>query len=149
MSRSWRYCGRSKGEGRSRGFAAREGLASDVLSLETAMLWGRGERAAGPAAVAEEGAVEAVSGGGVALRRAYAIGICSVEEIGPSLSHAKQPAESKKLSPQPAYGNHGGARVAIVFARLFAGISSIPTWSRPMPPISAVRRLCARPTANG
>ncbi|SPF45266.1 hypothetical protein SBA1_570008 [Candidatus Sulfotelmatobacter kueseliae] len=47
-----------------------------------------------------------------ALRKAYGIGICSVEEIG---SFASQPAsspESKKL-PQPANGNgnHGGPKV--------------------------------------
>ena len=47
-----------------------------------------------------------------ALRKAYGIGICSVEEIG---SFAGQPAsrpESKKL-PQPANGNgnHGGPKV--------------------------------------
>ena len=43
-----------------------------------------------------------------ALRKAYGIGICSVEEIG---SFARQPAsnpESKKL-PQPANGNGNGA----------------------------------------
>jgi hypothetical protein len=46
-----------------------------------------------------------------ALRKAYGIGICSVEEVG---SFAGQPAsgpESKKL-PQPANGNgHGGPKV--------------------------------------
>jgi hypothetical protein len=47
-----------------------------------------------------------------ALRKAYGIGICSVEEIG---SFASQPAsspESKKL-PQPSNGNrnHGGPKV--------------------------------------
>jgi hypothetical protein len=47
-----------------------------------------------------------------ALRKAYGIGICSVEEVG---SFAGQPAsrpESKKL-PQPASGNgnHGGPKV--------------------------------------
>jgi hypothetical protein len=45
-----------------------------------------------------------------ALRKAYGIGICSVEEIG---SFAGQPAsspESKKL-PQPANGNGGGRTV--------------------------------------
>jgi hypothetical protein len=47
-----------------------------------------------------------------ALRKAYGVGICSVEEIG---SFAGQPAsrpESKKL-PQPANGNgnHGGPKV--------------------------------------
>ena len=47
-----------------------------------------------------------------ALRKAYGIGICSVEEIG---SHAEtSPSsrrESKKLPPQPANGNYGSPKV--------------------------------------
>ncbi len=40
-----------------------------------------------------------------ALRKAYGIGICSVEEIG-SLAEPAQPSrDSKKLPPQPANGN--------------------------------------------
>ena len=46
-----------------------------------------------------------------ALRKAYGIGICSIEEIGsftePSLSSQKP----KKISPQPANGNYGGPKV--------------------------------------
>ena len=48
-----------------------------------------------------------------ALRKAYGIGICSVEEIG-SLSESTPPSrESKKLPPQPVNGNngHGGPKV--------------------------------------
>ena len=47
-----------------------------------------------------------------ALRKAYGIGICSVEEIG-SFAESSSPArESKKLPPQPANGNgHGTATV--------------------------------------
>jgi hypothetical protein len=48
-----------------------------------------------------------------ALRKAYGIGICSVEEIG-SFAEPPQPArESKKLPPQGSNGNgnHGGAKV--------------------------------------
>ena len=47
-----------------------------------------------------------------ALRKAYGIGICSVEEIG-SFAESSPPArESKKLPPQPANGNgHGSATV--------------------------------------
>lgn len=40
-----------------------------------------------------------------ALRKAYGIGICSVEEIG-SAAEASQPRGAKKLPPQPA-GNNG------------------------------------------
>jgi hypothetical protein len=46
-----------------------------------------------------------------ALRKAYGIGICSVEEIG-SFAEPPQPSrEPKKLPPQPANGNHGGPKV--------------------------------------
>jgi hypothetical protein len=43
-----------------------------------------------------------------ALRKAYGIGICSVDEIG---SLTEPPRESKKLPPQPANGNYGGPKV--------------------------------------
>ena len=43
-----------------------------------------------------------------ALRKAYGIGICSVEEIG---STAQSLTESKKLPPHPANGNYGGPKV--------------------------------------
>ena len=46
-----------------------------------------------------------------ALRKAYGIGICSVEEIG-SLAEPSQPSkESKKLPPQPTNGNHDSPTV--------------------------------------
>jgi hypothetical protein len=45
-----------------------------------------------------------------ALRKAYGIGICSVEEIG-SFAEPQLPQKSKKLPPQPANGNHGGPKV--------------------------------------
>ena len=45
-----------------------------------------------------------------ALRKAYGIGICSVDEIG-SLAEPQSPRESQKLPPQPAKGNCGGAKV--------------------------------------
>jgi hypothetical protein len=45
-----------------------------------------------------------------ALRKAYGIGICSVEEIGSSaqLGSSQQP---KKLPSQPVNGNYGGPKV--------------------------------------
>ena len=46
-----------------------------------------------------------------ALRKAYGIGICSVEEIG-SLAEPQQPSrEPKKLPAQPANGNYGGPKI--------------------------------------
>jgi hypothetical protein len=48
-----------------------------------------------------------------ALRKAYGIGICSVEEIGSFPEPPQSARESKKLPPQPANGNgnRGGAKV--------------------------------------
>jgi len=46
-----------------------------------------------------------------ALRKAYGIGICSVEEIGSFAESAPSSQESKKLPPQPANGNYGGPKV--------------------------------------
>jgi hypothetical protein len=46
-----------------------------------------------------------------ALRKAYGIGLCSVEEISSSAEWSQSSRESKKLRPQPANGNYGGPRV--------------------------------------
>jgi hypothetical protein len=46
-----------------------------------------------------------------ALRKAYGIGICSVEEIGSVPEPAHSARESKKLPPKPANGNYGGPKV--------------------------------------
>ena len=46
-----------------------------------------------------------------ALRKAYGIGICSVEELG-SLAEPRQSSlESKKIPSQPVNGNYGGPKV--------------------------------------
>jgi hypothetical protein len=42
-----------------------------------------------------------------ALRKAYGIGICSVEEIGSSAEPAPSSRETRKLPPQPANGKNG------------------------------------------
>ena len=48
-----------------------------------------------------------------ALRKAYGIGICSVEEIGSLAEPQQSSRESKKLPPPPSNGNgnHSGAKV--------------------------------------
>ena len=46
-----------------------------------------------------------------ALRKAYGIGICSVEEIGSSAEPRQSCQQSKKLPAQPANGNYGGPKV--------------------------------------
>jgi hypothetical protein len=46
-----------------------------------------------------------------ALRKAYGIGICSVEEMGAFTESSQSYRETKKISPQPANGNYGGPKV--------------------------------------
>jgi hypothetical protein len=49
-----------------------------------------------------------------ALRKAYGIGICSVEEVGSFAEPVPSPRESKKIPPQPVNGkngNYGGPKV--------------------------------------
>jgi hypothetical protein len=46
-----------------------------------------------------------------ALRKAYGIGICSVEEIGSFADPPQSSRESKRLPPQPANANNGHAKV--------------------------------------
>jgi hypothetical protein len=46
-----------------------------------------------------------------ALRKAYGIGICSVEELGSSAGSVTSNRESKKLPPQPANGNYTSPKV--------------------------------------
>jgi len=46
-----------------------------------------------------------------ALRKAYGIGICSVEERGCAASSVQAFGNSKKIPSQPAIGNHGGHKL--------------------------------------
>lgn len=46
-----------------------------------------------------------------ALRKAYGIGLCSVEEIGAAAEVPQTPPQAKRLPPQPANGNNGAPRV--------------------------------------
>lgn len=46
-----------------------------------------------------------------ALRKAYGIGICSVEEVGSFAEPPRTTGESRKLPAQPANGNYGGRTV--------------------------------------
>jgi hypothetical protein len=46
-----------------------------------------------------------------ALRKAYGIGICSIEEIGSVAEPPPKASDSKKLPPQPANGNGSGRTV--------------------------------------
>jgi hypothetical protein len=46
-----------------------------------------------------------------ALRKAYGIGICSVEELGSVAAPAQSERQARRLPPQPANGNYGGPKV--------------------------------------
>jgi len=46
-----------------------------------------------------------------ALRKAYGIGICSIEEIGSLATSTQSQRQAGKLPPQPANGNYGGPKV--------------------------------------
>jgi len=46
-----------------------------------------------------------------ALRKAYGIGLCSVEEIGSVAEPTRSQRQASKLPPQPANGNYGGPKV--------------------------------------
>jgi hypothetical protein len=46
-----------------------------------------------------------------ALRKAYGIGICSIEEIASLTESSTRSSQSKKLPPQPTNGNYGGRTV--------------------------------------
>ena len=62
-----------------------------------------------------------------ALRKAYGIGICSVEEMG-SLAEPQSSREAKKLPPQPANGNYGGPKVRDRLCQIIRRTSSMPPW---------------------
>src|SRR5207253_8178374 len=46
-----------------------------------------------------------------ALRKAYGIGLCSAEEIGPVAEPTRSQRQASKLPSQPANGNYGGPKV--------------------------------------
>ncbi len=46
-----------------------------------------------------------------ALRKAYGIGVCSVEEIGSRAGPEQSHYQSNRIPPQPANGNYGGPKV--------------------------------------
>src|SRR5205807_3471649 len=46
-----------------------------------------------------------------ALRKAYGIGLCSVEELGSAADSAQPQRQTRKFPPQPTNGNYGGPKV--------------------------------------
>ncbi len=83
-----------------------------------------------------------------ALRKAYGIGICSVEEIGSFKGQTEPTGESKKRRSLQTEMATAVARSAIISAKSFVSISSMPIWSKPTLSISLAPRLCAMPRAS-
>lgn len=83
-----------------------------------------------------------------ALRKAYGIGICSVEEIGsfPEPTHSTK--EAQKLPPQPANGNDGFPKVRDRLCQIIRQHQLDPNLVRLTPLISAELTLFAMPIAN-
>ena len=80
-----------------------------------------------------------------ALRKAYGIGICSVEEIG-SLARQSEPAPEREEAPTspPTATDTPAPPSATVSTRSFGSMNSIRTSSSPTPPTSAGSRLSVR-----
>ena len=78
-----------------------------------------------------------------ALRKAYGIGICSVEELGSSPESRPSPPQAKELSLQRTNG-----KFATASASSSACTNSMPLWSSPTPSISAAPRPSAKPPAS-
>jgi hypothetical protein len=62
-----------------------------------------------------------------ALRKAYGIGICSVEEMGSSPRRDKPPETRRRYRRNLPRETTAARRCGIAFAKLSASISSIPT----------------------
>jgi len=62
-----------------------------------------------------------------ALRKAYGIGICSVEELACSAGSTGPARESKKLPPRPANGNYGVPKVRDRLCQLIRQYQLDPT----------------------
>jgi hypothetical protein len=72
-----------------------------------------------------------------ALRKAYGIGICSVEELGTSNGSLESTESRRGALPNPLTGTTAAPGSATACARSFASINSTPTSSKPTPLISA------------
>jgi len=83
-----------------------------------------------------------------ALRNAYGIGICSVEEIGSVTERTKRHQSRRSYLRNRAMGTTVLRRFVTDSARLSASINSILTWLRLTPPTSAAWRLFAMPPAS-
>jgi len=82
-----------------------------------------------------------------ALRKAYGIGICSVEEIGPLAVRSQPEANVPKLPPQPANGD-GEPKLRDQLCLLIRQHRLDASLVSSMQPSSAAPRTCARQIAS-
>ena len=82
-----------------------------------------------------------------ALRKAYGIGICSVEEIGSLPNRFRLPGSRRSFRPSRSMARTEttvAPKSAIASANSSASTNSMPTWSRPTPSSSAAPRPSGR-----
>ena len=82
-----------------------------------------------------------------ALRKAYGVGICSVEEIG-SFARPQSPQESKKLPPQRISGNYGSPKLRDRLCQLIRHYQLDATLVKSYAIVSVGRKLCERRPGN-
>ena len=83
-----------------------------------------------------------------ALRKAYGIGICSVEEIGSLAEPLHSLGNRRSSRPNPSTGTMAAPKFATASASSSASTNSMPPWSSPTPSISAAPRASAKPPAS-
>jgi len=83
-----------------------------------------------------------------ALRKAYGIGICSVEEIGSLAEPPQSSRETRKTHRNLATATTAARRFETASVNSSGNTSSIPNSSRPMRSTSAARRCSEMPPAN-
>ena len=84
-----------------------------------------------------------------ALRKAYGIDICSVEEIGSLTERSgSSPPNRRNFLPNPPAGTTADGLSAITSANLSVSINSTPRWSSRMPLTSVASGAYARPLAS-
>ena len=80
-----------------------------------------------------------------ALRKAYGIGICSVEELGSSAESRQFPPNRRSFLYNLPTGTAGAPRSATVCVSSSASTNSMPLSSSPTPSISAAPKPSAKP----
>jgi hypothetical protein len=83
-----------------------------------------------------------------ALRKAYAVGVCSIEEIGSVAEPAQSQREARKMPSQPANGNYGGPRVRDRLCQIIRQHHLDPNQVKSYARIFAESKSCAKPPVS-